>query len=531
MAIPVSTRFEADLHGFSSLTHQSPTYREPKGPIMNRPFTRMYLLSIVLVCVQAADAASPATAAAPTGSQSAQTVYPTLEEAAIAAWQFSDPDLPAEYYVHGPTEGMFDRPATLKLMKSNAYEIYKTHADLNGDGVDEVLMANGHFVNKTGRESSFDGAQNRTWAVLQNTRGGWLIVGTGFGSLCPPEVLKESTHGWKNIRSGHHLSAGIGSTYLYEFNGTRYKLVKETEYGHLPTRPTTGPATQTSSSPASVRWSNATNGLRARIEAGPYLAKRLGNRVDVYFENVSDEPFSLDFGELQALSWAVFDATGKDVKPIAVQKAEAVPDWHSIAPGQQLGMVLGKSVQNRDGRLQIGVHEWKLQPGRYSIHCMLELRSDAASRPAGQTPWSGRVELPPAEFEVVGEVSDENLIEAGEQVRAAHPAGGLAMWQALAELVRPGMTVRQMFLVLPAKKMTLEEMGGAGILWMGGIFSLNYRVDALWCVEAVGVGETSAGLTNPSTQSQAIGFENMILTRKPAIKPAKASIVPATQPG
>ena len=496
---------------------------------MNRPFTRMYLLSIVLVCVQAADAASPATAAAPMTSQSAQAVYPTLEEAAIGAWQFNDPDLPSEYYAHGPIEGMFDRPATLKLMKSNAYEIYKTHADLNGDGIDEVLIANGIFVNKAGKKSSFDGAQNRTWAVLQNAHEGSLIVGTGFGSPCPPEVLNESTHGWKNIRSGHHLSAGIGSTYLYEFNGTRYKLVKETEYGHLPTRPTTGPATQTSSSPASVRWSNATNGLRARIEAGPYLAKRLGNRVDVYFENVSDEPFSLDVGELQALSWAVFDATGKDVKPIAVQKAEAVPDWHSIAPGQQLGMVLGKSVQNRDGRLQIGVHEWKLQPGRYSIHCMLELRSDAASRPAGQTPWSGRVELPPVEFEVLGEVSDENLIEAGEQVRAAHPAGGLAMWQALAELVRPGMTVRQMFLVLPPQKPSAK----AGMLnaprltlWDGQFFWLTYSLEERFVVEASGIGVRST--------TQSAGFydedEGLLLTDTPKIKDvSQAFTVPATQ--
>lgn len=274
------------------------------------------------------------------------------------------------------------------------------------------------------------------------------------------------------------------------------------------------------------------NGLRARIKASRYLSKRLGLEVGVGFENVSKANLAIDFGELQALSWKITDAAGKEVEPAKVRRAEPAPVWHSMTPGYSVGRILGKAVHNRDGRLKIGFYEWKLKPGRYSIHCLLSLQSDAVGKPSGQTGWRGKIELPPAEFEVIGEVSDKDLIEAGKQVRAAHPAGGLAMWRALAKLVRPGMTVRQMYLVLPPRKMSLK----AGVLdfprttlWNGQSFFLTYWLDDAFGVEASGFGNMGGRTTRPSGL---IGDEYMVLTSTPRIKSLRRpSTQPATKPG
>ena len=296
--------------------------------------------------------------------------------------------------------------------------------------------------------------------------------------------------------------------------------------------------------PEDIAWGKANNGPRARIEASRYLSKRLGMEVGVGFENVSKASFAIDFGELQALSWKITDAAGKEVEPAKVERSQPVPDWHSLIPGQSIGRILGTAVHNRDGRLKIGFHEWKLKPGRYSIHCFLSLQSDAVGKPSGQTAWRGKIELPPAEFEVIGEVSDKDLIEAGKQVRAAHPAGGLAMWRALAKLVRPGMTVRQMHLVLPVHLVlpAREPSSKAGVLhsrhvstgigqistWMGQNFILRYSLDDAFGVEASGVGNTSgAPTTRPSGLT---GDEYMVLTSTPSTtaRENEACSAPAT---
>ncbi len=164
-------------------------------------------------------------------SRQTEAVYPTLEEAAVAAWEF-ETDLPKGS--RWPGKDKFDRAATLKLLKLKAEKI---KVDLNGDRVDEVLIANGIFVDKAGKETSDYGAQNRSWAVLQKVIGGWRVVGSGWGSPCPPQVLAKTTNGWKDLESGYHLSAGSGSSHLYQFDGKRYTRTKQTHYGYRKTQP------------------------------------------------------------------------------------------------------------------------------------------------------------------------------------------------------------------------------------------------------------------------------------------------------
>jgi hypothetical protein len=274
------------------------------------------------------------------------------------------------------------------------------------------------------------------------------------------------------------------------------------------------PATQ----PALEQWSEPVDGLRARIDASRYLTPRLGMEVDVMFKEVAHKPLAIDFDELRALPWKVIDASGKEVQPAKVGKAQPAPNWQSLTSGAGTGRMLGTPKNNRNGRLEIGLYEWTLQPGRYSIRCLLNLRSDVAGNRTSATPWRGQVELPPAEFEVIGEVSDKDLIEAGKKVRAAYPAGGLAMWRALAELVRPGMTVQQMHLALPPLKASVE--GGilrhsAMTVWNGNAFFCTYWLDDVCTVEASGVGDAWGSSTTNATSHTPV---DMLLTGTPRVK-------------
>jgi len=283
--------------------------------------------------------------------------------------------------------------------------------------------------------------------------------------------------------------------------------------------------------PVQAQWSRPVNGLRARIDAGRYLTKQLGMEVGVQFENTSSQPVSVDFGELQALAWKVLDADGKEVEPAKVRRAEPAPSWYSVAPGQQVGRILGTSQQNRDERLTIGFYEWQLKPGRYSSRCTLVLQSNAAGLSEGQTAWKGKLDVPAAEFEVIGEVSDDDLRKAAGVVKAVHFPTLLAQWEYLAKLVQPGMTVRQMYLVLPPKRMTLEEMGKAGTIWNGNFFIHRYWLDDSYAVEASGIGTSPLLDDGAATQPAVPGEDTMILTSRPRItRLAPAATRPATQP-
>jgi hypothetical protein len=104
--------------------------------------------------------------------------------------------------------------------------------DLNGDGIGEVLLHNGDYVDMAGKEKSADSGQgaNCSWAVLQKVLGSWRVVGSGWGRR--PRVQEQATNGWKDLMGGYHNSVAQGSNRLYQFDGTLYKLTKESEYDH-----------------------------------------------------------------------------------------------------------------------------------------------------------------------------------------------------------------------------------------------------------------------------------------------------------
>ncbi|MBI5724968.1 MAG: hypothetical protein HZA50_13490 [Planctomycetes bacterium] len=73
--------------------------------------------------------------------------------------------------------------------------------------------------------------------------------------------------------------------------------------------------------------------------------------------------------------------------------------------------------------------------------------------------WIGLPDSQPAAPPVTQRVDGKSLLDQAAKIRSQHPAGGLEMWQALAELVKPGMTVRQMKLILPPYPSVLNREG------------------------------------------------------------------------
>lgn len=197
-------------------------------------FTRECTIRLsIIAALMAASGCSrcETTGVASTGQPiSAGETFATMEEAAIAAWEFHG-DEPSEDWPVGGRSGTFDRDATLALMRSTEYALRKSAVDLNGDGVDEVLIANGLSVGLQGERVHYDGMQNGTWAVLQRVGDRWRVIGAGFGSPCPPSVCPQSTRGWRDLRSGWHVSASHGMESRYQFDGAKYFCAWEREYG------------------------------------------------------------------------------------------------------------------------------------------------------------------------------------------------------------------------------------------------------------------------------------------------------------
>jgi len=138
-----------------------------------------------------------------------------------------------------------------------------------------------------------------------------------------------------------------------------------------------------------------------------------------------------------------------------------------------------------------------------------------------------------------GQMTDDALKAAAARVRAEHPDGGEKMWLALAKLVEPGMTVRQMVIVLPPLVIPDDGtllIGGQRIevpqkpgpvprltLWNGQSFYMTYPLDGNFGVAASGV-------------SKGEGDDKMVLTSRPSIKPHKelwrtTTAPAASQPG
>lgn len=214
--------------------------------------------------------------------------------------------------------------------------------------------------------------------------------------------------------------------------------------------------------PAGPPWTEVVNGIQARIAIEGYVAKLVGMEVDLEVEQVSGEGFT---GELAPLSWKVTDAAGAEIKPKEVQQREpkiwqgkSAWLWQGKESRIGMGQTVGPRERNLNGHLEVGPYQWELKPGHYSLQGVVGLRPKQTAKPAGPQPWTKQIKLPAVAFEVIGEVSDEELTAAAKRVRAAHPAGGEAMWKALAELLRPSTPARQLKLVLPPAE---GEMPGA----------------------------------------------------------------------
>ena len=105
-------------------------------------------------------------------------------------------------------------------------------------------------------------------------------------------------------------------------------------------------------------------------------------------------------------------------------------------------------------------------------------------------------------------ISEQDLKEAAANIRAEHAAGGRLMWDALAALVKPGMTVVQMKTVLPPAHVRAGDAPREVILFDGAWFMISYALDAQFGVEASGIANGK-------------GQEQMVLAAPPRIKPVK----------
>ncbi|HUW55518.1 MAG TPA: hypothetical protein VMZ92_02710, partial [Planctomycetota bacterium] len=175
---------------------------------------------------------SPPSATPPT--QTAQPVYPTIEEAAVAAWDIQGPWRGSDEN-HAPRKEVVDCAATIRLWKSRPELLKKTMVDLNGDGTDDVLLCNANYVDTDGKEQHVWAGVGQwcLWAVIENVDGAWRAVGCGWGS-CPPRVQTETTRGWRDLMSNYHLSVSQGVKQFYQFDGTQYRLTKRTDWGSPP---------------------------------------------------------------------------------------------------------------------------------------------------------------------------------------------------------------------------------------------------------------------------------------------------------
>ncbi len=260
-------------------------------------------------------------------------------------------------------------------------------------------------------------------------------------------------------------------------------------------------------------WSNPVGGLRAKIDTSRYLTRRLWMDVCVTVQNVADEPVAIDRGIIHLIDWRVIDAEGRAVEPHLTVNVDVPVEWRQLGHRETIGLGVSNHQSNRGGVLDLVHVVWKLEPGKYELRGTLSGSSKTPDKPPQSRAWSGKIELPAVEFEVIAEISDEQLRAAAKRVRSDHPAGGKPMWEALAALLRPGTSVRQLKMILPPARPHLRPVV---TLFNGASFYLVYLLDDQFELEASGiaVGEKP---------------DDLILTSPPRLKPlASQSDGPAT---
>ena len=137
--------------------------------------------------------------------------------------------------------------------------------------------------------------------------------------------------------------------------------------------------------------------------------------------------------DLSRIDWRIVDAEGRAVEPQSTSKPKS-PDWFNPSADGSRGRVIALEHSWKGGKIEVGGKSWQLKPGKYALEAILDTSADQPGRmggdhrPLGEI-WIGSLKLPRMPFEVIGEVSDEALDAAVKKVRAAHPAGGAAMWR------------------------------------------------------------------------------------------------------
>ena len=138
-------------------------------------------------------------------------------------------------------------------------------------------------------------------------------------------------------------------------------------------------------------------------------------------------------------------------------------------------------------------------------------------------------------------VSDSQLVARAEAVRSQYPEEGEDTWKALAELLEPGMTIRQMLLIIPAGNDRVPATCPRHV-WVdrcvpgfdAAAFTVWYYLDGDLVITGVGHGiQEEADEATGSAGTLGARWDKLILDRKPwvarrAVPTAAPSVVAPT---
>lgn len=276
-------------------------------------------------------------------------------------------------------------------------------------------------------------------------------------------------------------------------------------------------------------WSESVNGLRVKIEVSRSLTRLLGLQASSRFWNTSTDNMAIRW-DSDTYRWEVRDASGKVIVPekpsVKLERAEL--RWYTLTTTDRgnVGHQLSDGQQSRNGVLQLGNWRWKLPPGKYALRCTFTSHPEGAERPpSGAKVWQGSIVVPPVEFTVYPDVSDEELKAARAKVISAPHEDDVTLYNELADLVTPGMTMAQLQLVLPPGR------GGYGMgFWSGNFWSFEYPIDLALSVRACGFGARDGNQTVMVLTSRPLivpSRSDPIVTQTPASIPSSAATQPA----
>ena len=237
------------------------------------------------------------------------------------------------------------------------------------------------------------------------------------------------------------------------------------------TRPSTRPASKSPpSGTLESDWSPPVGGLRGRLITGPYVAKQLTIKVGLTVWSNADKPMEIDADFTRSLRWMLLDAQGKEIAPVPTSAAPPQPRWIDLGPWEYATRAVGDSRwDERLGLvLDLGGSTWPLTRGEHTLTCRIVVDAkDVAKRTRA---WVGGLKIEPRRFEVFLPTSDDDLHTAAIAMGAKYASSPEDQkWNALAKLVVPGLTVRQMYIALPMagrEKPQVEKTGN--------YFQINY---------------------------------------------------------